>query len=70
MLKTKLKTNCKSCGAEIVFLLTAKGHLMPVESHTVTGEETHYEHGKHISHFANCPSSKKHRKSDRKSKAA
>jgi len=29
---------------------------MPVDASTVDDEDEHYEHSKHVSHFATCPS--------------
>lgn len=52
-------TNCKGCGAEIVWIKTPNGKMMPcnaekttivtVEGQTITG---------HIPHWATCPKSK------------
>lgn len=47
---------CKACGAEIVFLRTAAGKLMPVDAETVSPEDTEYEpESGHVSHFKTCP---------------
>jgi len=54
-------TKCKSCGAEIVFVLTEKGHKMPVDAGSWNGEAM-YHHGVHVSHFSTCKNADKHRK--------
>jgi hypothetical protein len=54
---------CKSCQAEIVFLVTKKGKQMPVTASSLTQEDreligigsvVEYRHGQHISHFSDC----------------
>lgn len=48
-------SKCKNCGKELVFLPTKTGKVMPVNKESVeTGDEI-YIHGKHISHFSDCP---------------
>lgn len=52
---------CSKCHKEIVFLKTAKGKFMPVNADTVEKGDTLYEHGKHISHFSDCPAANQFR---------
>jgi hypothetical protein len=55
--------NCKSCGAEMIFLNTAKGHQMPCDAATVGADDIMYDKSKgHMSHFATCPDAAQHRK--------
>lgn len=55
---------CRSCKARIVWLKTKQGNNMPVDYDTFEqGTERLFEVSKgHISHFATCPDSDKHRK--------
>lgn len=53
---------CRSCSASIIWLRTRAGKKMPVDAATVTGSETMFEYGKHVSHFSTCPNANKHRK--------
>lgn len=46
--------NCRSCGAEVVFLRTRKGKLMPCDAATVEHDDYQFEYGKHTSHFDTC----------------
>jgi hypothetical protein len=55
-------TKCKKCGKSIEFVLTSKGHRMPVNAETYTPGDTHYIPGVHISHFADCPDAEIFRK--------
>lgn len=71
-------TLCKSCKAEIYFLLTAKGKRMPVDQSSyqdamnVIGDDKDslgkFDPKKHISHFSTCPAAASHRKSDKPKK--
>jgi hypothetical protein len=54
--------SCRSCSAPIIWLRTVKGKKMPVDASSVTGDETLFEYGKHVSHFSTCPNSEKHRR--------
>ena len=46
---------CKSCGAEIVYLKTKNGKIIPINADTIQGKETVYDHKiDHVSHFATC----------------
>ena len=56
MSEARRVSHCRSCGADIVWLPTASGKSMPVDASTVDDEDEHYEHSKHVSHFATCPS--------------
>jgi len=62
---------CKKCKAEIAFLKTKKGKYIPVEWRTLTPDEKYdiqhglkriFVHGRHETHFANCPYAKNFRK--------
>lgn len=58
--------NCKSCGAEIVWLKTAQGNNMPVDASTVlAGEDKIFDPRHHESHFVTCPNATTHRKRKR-----
>jgi len=47
--------SCRSCGAAIVFLVTKKGKIVPVNQETVKPEDTLYDRERHVSHFSTCP---------------
>ncbi len=61
--------NCKSCGAIIIWMKTAKGKNIPVDASSVEVHELEwieasptmreampsFQHGKHICHFETCP---------------
>lgn len=55
-------TTCRSCGARIMFLLTAAGRRIPVNFDTVQPEDTHLDLTRHIAHFATCPQAEHHRR--------
>lgn len=55
-------TDCRSCGAAIVFLRTAAGRSMPVDAIDVLPDDTTYDAKRHVSHFATCPEAKLWRK--------
>lgn len=56
-------TTCKSCKAEIVYLKTQAGKVMPVDASTVKAGDTHFNLDRgHVSHFSSCPNAKSHRK--------
>ncbi len=57
----KSDQRCKSCGAEIVYLTTNKGNMIPVDAASVEQADEVFEYTKHISHFATCPNAKAHR---------
>jgi hypothetical protein len=57
---------CQSCGAAILFLLTAKHRYMPVNAESVTpGDEIFEPRSGHVSHFSTCPDRDQHRKTPR-----
>lgn len=62
-------TNCRSCGAEIVWVLTKNNKRMPVDASSMLEEERKLKGviihvpWRHISHFATCKDSKAWRKS-------
>lgn len=55
-------TRCKSCRAKIIWLKTAAGKNMPVDSDTVSPEDEEYDSTRHESHFAKCPGANQHRR--------
>jgi hypothetical protein len=55
-------THCRSCGAEIVWLRTKAGRLIPVNAATALETDTEFDHNRHVSHFATCPQANKWRK--------
>jgi hypothetical protein len=57
------QSNCRSCGAAIVWLTTSGGKSMPVDAETVGSADLGlFVFGKHRSHFASCPNADQHRK--------
>ena len=54
---------CRSCGADVIFIRTKKGKLMPVDAATVEREDYDFDAARHVSHFATCPDAAKHRRS-------
>jgi hypothetical protein len=65
-------TRCTICGAEILFVRTKKGKLMPIEHSSALpnelynleqhGDEIQYNAGPHRPHFAACADWKKREK--------
>ena len=53
---------CRSCGVEIVWLMTKNGRWMPVEPETVEEGDDEYDQTKHTSHFDTCPDSAAYRR--------
>ena len=53
---------CRSCRGMIIWFETPAGKKMPVDADTVDPEDDELLIGKHISHFATCPDSRKWRK--------
>ena len=53
---------CKSCGARIIWLKTAKQKWIPIDFNSVHYLDTKYKPKDHIAHFATCPYAGKHRK--------
>lgn len=49
------QSNCRSCGAQIVWFKTAQGKNIPVNAETVEPGDEQLELPRHISHFATCP---------------
>lgn len=62
MLTIGLPTNCRSCGAQIIWMMTVNNRRMPVNADSAEPGETMYEHGKHVSHFSTCPQGDRWRK--------
>jgi hypothetical protein len=54
---------CKSCGAPILFLLTANHRWMPVDAATVAPGDERFvpDHG-HVAHWSTCPEADQHRR--------
>lgn len=47
--------NCRDCGAEIVFLKTAKGRKIPINAATVADGDELFAAQEHQVHFNTCP---------------
>lgn len=73
----ELYVKCQSCKAEIIFCLTKKGNLIPVNFNSLTEDDRRwllnrtkefyntplgYRYGEHIPHFATCPNANQFRK--------
>lgn len=65
----KVVAQCRSCGAEIVWLKTQAGKNMPVDRKRLDGgdaaEDVHrwkFDRDRHVSHFSSCPNGEQHRK--------
>ena len=61
---------CRACGRSMIYLPTAKGKSMPVNAETVEAGDTIYTHGRHVSHFSDCPAAAKFRKPKEKTDAS
>lgn len=57
----RLKSKCRGCGKEIIFIPTRGGKMMPIDIETHDGG-TLFDPKKHVSHFATCPMAKEFRK--------
>ena len=59
-----MASECRSCGAPVIWVKTKAGKNMPVDYATFNpGDRPVYDADKgHISHFATCPDADKHRK--------
>ncbi|MBI2801270.1 MAG: hypothetical protein HYX63_13495 [Gammaproteobacteria bacterium] len=55
-------TQCRACGADVVFLRTKKMKLMPVDAATVAHDDYQFDDTKHVSHFATCPHADQYRR--------
>jgi hypothetical protein len=53
---------CRTCQAPIIFLRTQRGSMMPTNADSVLPEDTEFEFGRHVSHFADCAQADKHRR--------
>ena len=60
----RLKSKCRGCGKEIMFIPTKTGKMMPIDLETYDGG-TLFDASKHTSHFATCPQAKEFRKDKR-----
>jgi len=56
-------TRCKTCHAKIIWFKTEAGKNMPVDADTVEPDDDELDLSRHVSHFATCPDSDKHRRS-------
>lgn len=54
--------NCRSCGAQIVWMKTKRGKNIPVDAETANPGERVFQYGVHTSHFSTCPNADQHRK--------
>lgn len=63
IMKGGVVAKCKKCDAEILFLRTSKGNLIPVDVESVSRDEQHdlkqgkdvlFVRGQHITHFSSC----------------
>lgn len=61
-IRTGKSVACKSCGANIFFLPTARGKMMPIDAETVAVDDEVYMPAIHRSHFDTCPAAKQFRK--------
>jgi hypothetical protein len=71
-------TTCRSCGAEIIFVVMPSGKRNPLDAHPSEKGNVKIEngngvivppgseHGLRLSHFSTCPNAKTFRKKDRK----
>lgn len=56
-------TECRSCGAEIVWMKTQKGKNMPVDADTIQDADAEvFDYETMTSHFSTCPEANKWRK--------
>lgn len=53
--------DCRSCGAQIVWMKTAAGKNMPVDAETVEHGDEQFDSKRHVSHFSTCPNAAQHR---------
>lgn len=53
---------CRTCNAQIIWMKTAKQNVMPVDADSVDPGDEEFDTTKHVSHFASCPNSDKHRR--------
>ncbi len=72
------REKCKSCGAEILFVVTTNGKLMPLDAQPVAGgnvvldpaldrarvlkKDEAWEGDRYVAHFASCPNGSVHRR--------
>lgn len=63
-------SQCRSCGAEIMWVVTSKGKRMPIDfdedlKHLYVDKQLpEFDDDCMVSHFATCPQSRKWRKPD------
>jgi hypothetical protein len=55
-------SQCKRCGAAIVWLKTLKGANMPVNANTVKEGDYYFRRDRHMPHWATCPDAAEFRK--------
>ena len=66
MNKEKKIVECKSCGADMVWLITKNGKRIPVDADTVVAGEEIFDPDSMTTHFETCPDAKKWRKKKEK----
>lgn len=54
-------SECRSCGARILWMKTAKGKNMPVDFDVDIEQEKEFDRDRMTSHFDTCPSAEQHR---------
>jgi|GEM_PF-1422513 hypothetical protein len=61
------ETQCRSCGALIVWFRTKAGKRMPVDAATTqpTDAVHQLDLSRHVSHFTTCPNAAEHRRTRR-----
>lgn len=48
-------SQCRSCGYQILWMKSSTGKNVPVNAETVElGDDLHFDHKRHVSHFATC----------------
>lgn len=53
---------CRACNAKLIFLDTANGRKIPVDSDTVEPEDTEFDGERHVTHFRTCSDPARFRK--------
>lgn len=62
--KHPFATQCRSCGADVVWFRTKAGNRMPVDESSTwhTDAKHQLDLNRHVSHFATCSNASQHRK--------
>lgn len=58
----RIPNTCRTSGKELVWMKTASGKNMPVDSETAEPGDELFNSKKHTSHFATCPQAGEHRR--------